>query len=36
LNIVDHLSGEAFDWVVGEVEQIFNKAVVAAAQSFEN
>ncbi|RSH86485.1 DNA-directed RNA polymerase II subunit rpb1 [Apiotrichum porosum] len=27
-----HLSREAFDWVVGEVEQIFNKAVVAPAE----
>ncbi|ADV22759.1 DNA-directed RNA polymerase II subunit RPB1 [Cryptococcus gattii Ru294] len=27
-----HLNREAFDWVIGEVEQIFNKAVVNAAE----
>ncbi|TYJ52234.1 hypothetical protein B9479_007165 [Cryptococcus floricola] len=27
-----HLNTEAFDWVIGEVEQIFNKAVVNAAE----
>ncbi|WVO13428.1 hypothetical protein L204_101043 [Cryptococcus depauperatus] len=27
-----HLNKEAFDWVIGEIEQIFNKAVVNAAE----
>ncbi|KAK8854811.1 hypothetical protein IAR55_003550 [Kwoniella newhampshirensis] len=27
-----HLNKEAFDWVIGEVEQIFNRAVVNAAE----
>ncbi|TXT08619.1 hypothetical protein VHUM_02747 [Vanrija humicola] len=27
-----HLNREAFDWVIGELEQIFNRAVVASAE----